>query len=164
MKHYSVVVPESGIIGISVAGDLKLDFELNSHSYTIIEAIPAGFKKAGATIDSYLKQLKILFNPEMKAYKSVGGFGTIANIFPATWDWVKFWSLTAFLSIMLAVLNILPIPALDGGHVMFLLYEIIARRAPSEKFMEYAQMVGMFLLLALLVFANGNDVYKYFFQ
>ncbi len=162
--EYQVTVPEDGLIGFSAAGDLNLDFDLKSRDYTIIEAIPAGFKKAISTIDNYLKQLKILFNPEMKAYKSVGGFGTIANIFPPTWDWVKFWSLTAFLSIMLAVLNILPIPALDGGHVMFLMYEIITRRAPSDKFLEYAQMVGMFLLLALLVFANGNDIYKYFFK
>ena len=159
-----VTVPEEGLIGISVAGDLKLDFELESRSYTIIEAVPAGFKKAQSTLDNYLKQLKLLFNPEMKAYKSVGGFGTIANIFPPTWDWLRFWSLTAFLSIMLAVLNILPIPALDGGHVMFLMYEIITRRAPSDKFLEYAQMVGMFLLLGLLVFANGNDIYKFFFK
>ncbi|OYT15386.1 MAG: RIP metalloprotease RseP [Bacteroidetes bacterium 4572_77] len=162
--EYEVMVPESGIIGFNAAGDLNLDFELASHQYTFIESIPAGFKKAGATIDSYLKQLKILFNPEMKAYKSVGGFGTIANIFPADWDWIRFWSLTAFLSIMLAVLNILPIPALDGGHVMFLFYEIITRRPPSEKFMEYAQTVGMVLLLGLLLFANGNDIYKFFFK
>ena len=161
---FPVIVPEDGLLGFSAAGDLNLDFELKSHNYTIIEAIPAGFNKAISTIDNYLKQLKILFNPEMKAYKSVGGFGTIANIFPPTWDWLKFWSLTAFLSIMLAVLNILPIPALDGGHVMFLMYEIIARRAPSDKFLEYSQMVGMFLLLGLLVFANGNDIYKFFFK
>jgi len=159
-----VLVPQEGLIGISVAGDLKHDFELKSRNYTVIQAIPAGFNKAISTIDNYLKQLKILFNPEMKAYKSVGGFGTIANIFPADWDWLRFWSLTAFLSIMLAVLNILPIPALDGGHVMFLMYEIITRRAPSDKFLEYAQMVGMFLLLGLLIFANGNDIYKYFFK
>jgi len=164
LMTYAMEVPEDGLIGISVAGDLHLDFELKSHKYTILQAIPAGFNKAMNTIDNYLKQLKILFNPEMKAYKSVGGFGTIANIFPATWDWIKFWSLTAFLSIMLAVLNILPIPALDGGHVMFLMYEIIARRKPSDKFMEYAQMAGMILLLALLVFANGNDIYKFFFK
>lgn len=161
---YEITIPDDGLIGISAAGDLNLDFELISRKYTFIEAIPAGVNKAISTIDNYLKQLKILFNPEMKAYKSVGGFGTIANIFPPTWDWLRFWSLTAFLSIMLAVLNILPIPALDGGHVMFLMYEIIARRAPSEKFMEYAQMVGMFLLLGLLLFANGNDIYKYFIK
>jgi regulator of sigma E protease len=92
----------------------------------------------------------------------VGGFIAIGNIFPSSWDWQSFWNLTGFLSIMLAILNILPIPALDGGHVMFLLYEIITRRKPSDKFMEYAQMVGLFLLLALLIFANGNDIIKLF--
>ncbi len=163
-REYEILVPETGLIGFSAAADLHLDFELKSKKYTFFEAIPAGFRKAGRTIDGYLKQLKILFNPEMKAYKSVGGFGTIANIFPADWDWIRFWNLTAFLSIMLAVLNILPIPALDGGHVMFLFYEIIARRKPSDRFMEYAQTVGMVLLLALLVFANGNDIYKFFFK
>jgi regulator of sigma E protease len=88
----------------------------------------------------------------------------IGSIFPATWDWIRFWELTAFLSIMLAVLNILPIPALDGGHVLFLLYELIARRAPSEKFLEYAQIVGMVLLFGLLILANGNDIYHYFIK
>jgi regulator of sigma E protease len=162
--EFEVPVQEDGLIGISVAGDLKLDFELRSHKYSVIEAIPAGISKAVDQIDNYLKQLKMLFSPEMEAYKSVGGFGTIASIFPPTWDWIRFWELTAFLSIMLAVLNILPIPALDGGHVMFLMYEIIARRKPSDKFLEYAQYVGMILLLGLLVFANGNDIYKYFFK
>lgn len=160
----TVLVQEDGMIGISVAGDPSLDFELKSRKYTIVQAFPAGINKAIDQIDSYLKQLKMLFNPEIEAYKSVGGFGTIASIFPATWDWIRFWELTAFLSIMLAVLNILPIPALDGGHVMFLMYEIIARRKPSDKFLEYAQYVGMILLLALLVFANGNDIYKAFFK
>lgn len=159
---YDVPVQDDGMIGISVGADLAMDFELRSHKYTIVEAIPAGINKAFETINSYLKQLKILFNPEMEAYKSVGGFIKIGSIFPATWDWIKFWSLTAFLSIMLAVLNILPIPALDGGHVMFLFYEIIARRKPSDKFMEYAQIVGMIILLALLVFANGNDIWNLF--
>jgi regulator of sigma E protease len=110
----------------------------------------------------YLKSLKLLFKPEVKAYESVGGFITIGSIFPSVWDWEAFWSLTAFLSLMLAVLNILPIPALDGGHVMFLLYEIITGRKPSDKFMEYAQITGMVLLFALLIFANGNDIVKLF--
>ncbi len=161
-KVIEVPVADDGMIGISVGADLTLDFEFKSHEYSFIEAIPAGINKAFKTIDNYLKQLKILFNPEMEAYKSVGGFIKIGSIFPPVWDWIKFWSLTAFLSIMLAVLNILPIPALDGGHVMFLMYEIIARRKPSDKFMEYAQMVGMVLLLALLVFANGNDIINLF--
>jgi regulator of sigma E protease len=97
-----------------------------------------------------------------KAYESVGGFITIGSIFPSTWDWQAFWSLTAFLSIMLAILNVLPIPALDGGHVLFLLYEITFRRKPSDKFMEYAQYTGMILLFGLLIFANMNDIYKLF--
>ncbi len=97
----------------------------------------------------------------MKAYESVGGFGTIASIFPGEWDWERFWRLTAFLSIMLAIPNVLPIPALDGGHVMFLLYEIVARRKPNDKFMEYAQVVGMILIFALLIYANGNDIIKW---
>ncbi len=162
INTFDIQVQDNGLVGISIGADLGMDFNLRSRDYTVIEAIPAGINKAFETINSYLKQLKILFNPEMKAYKSVGGFIKIGSIFPPTWDWIKFWSLTAFLSIMLAVLNILPIPALDGGHVMFLMYEIIARRKPSDKFMEYAQMVGMFLLLALLVFANGNDIWNLF--
>lgn len=162
LTTYDVIVQEDGLIGITLGADLELDFELNSRDYTIVEAIPAGINKGFETINSYVKQLKILFNPEVKAYKSVGGFIKIGSIFPPTWDWIKFWSLTAFLSIMLAVLNILPIPALDGGHVMFLMYEIIARRKPSDKFMEYAQIVGMLMLLSLLVFANGNDIWNLF--
>ena len=109
-----------------------------------------------------MKQLKLLFSPEVKAYESVGGFITIGSIFPTEWHWESFWRLTAFLSIMLAILNILPIPALDGGHVMFLLYEIIARRKPSDKFLEYAQIVGMVILFGLLILANGNDIIKLF--
>ena len=92
----------------------------------------------------------------------MGGFITIGNIFPSVWDWQRFWELTAFLSIMLAVLNVLPIPALDGGHVMFLLYEVITGRKPHEKVMEYAQVAGMILLLALLIYANGNDIFRLF--
>ncbi|MDA3890937.1 MAG: RIP metalloprotease RseP [Salinivirgaceae bacterium] len=139
----------------------KFDFVTEKRTYGIIEAIPAGVKKAVKVGQDYLKQFKLIFNPETEAYKSVGGFGAIANIFPSTWDWQSFWNLTGFLSIMLGVLNILPIPALDGGHVTFLLYEIVTRRKPSDKFLEYAQMVGLVLLLALLLFANGNDVYKW---
>ena len=103
--------------------------------------------------------MKYVFTAE--GAKSLGGFGTIGSIFPKAWDWQRFWEMTAFLSIILAFMNILPIPALDGGHVLFLLYEIIARRKPSDKFMEYAQMVGMFLLLALLIWANFNDVMRF---
>lgn len=161
---YQVDVTEEGLVGIEVGADPENDFVWTNKKYGIIAAIPAGFKKANDGIANYLKQLQLLFAPEVQAYKSVGGFMRIGSIFPATWDWIRFWELTAFLSIMLAVLNILPIPALDGGHVLFLLYELIARRAPSDKFLEYAQMVGMLLLFALLILANGNDIYHYFIK
>ena len=109
-------------------------------------------------------QLKLIFSPSTGAYKGVGGFKAIFDIFPDVWSWQVFWSITAFLSIMLGVLNLLPIPALDGGHVMFLLYEMISGRKPSDKFMEYAQMVGFFILIALVLFANGNDIFKAIFK
>ncbi len=127
--------------------------------YNIIQAIPAGIKKGWETTQSYLKSLKMLLSPKKyEAHKSLGGFIKIASFFPPTWDWYHFWNFTAFLSIMLAIMNLLPIPALDGGHVMFLLYEMISGRKPGDKFMEYAQIVGMVLLLSLLVYANMNDV------
>jgi regulator of sigma E protease len=113
-------------------------------------------------ISSYLKQLKLLFKPETKAYEEIGGFLKIGSIFPGVWDWQAFWNLTAFLSIILAIMNILPIPALDGGHVTFLLYEIVTGRKPGEKFLEYAQIAGMIILLSLLVYANGNDIINLF--
>lgn len=159
--HIRVNVPEEGKLGI-YHKPLENYFTFSKEEYSFFEAIPAGVVKAYNGVGNYLKQLKLLFNPEVKAYESVGGFITIGSIFPAEWQWQPFWTLTAFLSIMLAILNVLPIPALDGGHVMFLLYEIITRRKPSDKFMEYAQITGMVLLFALLIFANGNDVVKLF--
>ncbi|WP_149274177.1 RIP metalloprotease RseP [Pareuzebyella sediminis] len=129
--------------------------------YSFLESIPAGIDKGVDTLTGYLKQLKKIFNPDTGAYKGVGGFAAIGGLFPDSWNWSVFWGTTAFLSIMLAVLNLLPIPALDGGHVMFLLYEMVTGRKPSDKFLEYAQMVGFFLLLALIVFANGNDLYRW---
>ena len=157
----NVNVPEEGLIGV-YPKSLDNYFTYKEINYSVFEAIPAGIIKAYEGIGSYLKQLKLLFSPEVKAYESIGGFITIGSIFPSTWDWEHFWKLTAFLSIMLAILNILPIPALDGGHVMFLFYEIITRRKPSDKFMEYAQIVGMVILFSLLIFANGNDIIKLF--
>ena len=126
------------------------------------ESIPAGVRKAGDKLNSYIRQFKLIFNSETGAYKEVGGFGAMAKMFSPTWDWLRFWEMTAFLSIMLAFMNILPIPALDGGHVLFLLYEITTGRKPNEKFLEYAQMAGMILLFGLLIFANGNDILKIF--
>lgn len=158
----NVDVPETGIIGVYPVADLGKFFELSHREYSFFHSIPAGVKKGFATISSYLKQLKLIFSPKTKAYESVGGFITIGKIFPSTWDWQAFWSLTAFLSIILAIMNILPIPALDGGHVIFLLYEIITGRKPGDKFLEYAQLVGMAILLALLLYANINDIVKLF--
>lgn len=157
--NYNVKVPEKGKIGVYPKSPQDY-FEFAQKSYGIIEAVPAGIEKAYNGIGNYLKQLKLIFSPDVKAYKSVGGFITIGSIFPATWDWEAFWSLTAFLSIMLAILNVLPIPALDGGHVMFLLYEIISGRQPGEKFMEYSQIAGMLILLSILILANGNDILR----
>lgn len=154
-------VPPEGIIGVYVASPAKF-YSYNIREFNFFEAIPAGIVKGFKGIGDYLKQLRLLFSSEVKAYESVGGFITIGSIFPSEWDWERFWKLTAFLSIMLAILNVLPIPALDGGHVMFLLYEIIARRKPSDKFMEYAQIAGMIFIFALLIYANGNDIVKLF--
>lgn len=157
-----VNVPETGIIGVVPVTDLKQFFEINKREYSFAQSIPAGIKRGLTTIRSYLKQLKLIFSPETKAYESLGGFITIGKIFPSTWDWQAFWGLTAFLSIILAIMNILPIPALDGGHVLFLFYEIITGRKPGDKFMEYAQITGMIILLALLLYANANDVIRLF--
>ncbi len=153
---------DKGLIGVYPEANLTAFFKLHKKDYSFGEAIPAGFRKTWTGIGNYLKQLKLLFSPKVKAYESVGGFITIGSIFPAVWHWESFWRLTAFLSIMLAILNVLPIPALDGGHVLFLLYEIIARRKPSDKFLEYAQIVGMVILFSLLILANGNDIIKLF--
>ena len=129
--------------------------------YGFFESFPAGVQLGVKTLKGYVGNMKYVFSKE--GAKQLGGFGTIGSIFPATWDWHQFWYMTAFLSIILAFMNILPIPALDGGHVLFLIYEIVARRKPSDKFMEYAQMVGMFLLFGLLIWANFNDVLRFFF-
>lgn len=157
---YSMTLPETGVIGAYTNPASHFNFKVKE--YTLLAAIPAGFNRTIKGVADYLKQLRLIFSPEVKAYESVGGFITIGKIFPGTWDWAAFWGLTAFLSIMLAILNVLPIPALDGGHVMFLMYEMITGRKPSDKFMEYAQILGMVLLFGLLIFANGNDIVKLF--
>jgi regulator of sigma E protease len=148
---------ENGLFGFS--RKLWFDFfEPVIVRYSIWQSIPAGINHGIEISGSYLKQLKMLFKPETKAYEELGGFIKIGSIFPSTWDWERFWNMTAFLSIILAIMNILPIPALDGGHVMFLLFEIITGRKPGDKFLEYAQIVGMVLLLSLLLYANLNDI------
>jgi regulator of sigma E protease len=158
--NISVTTDSSGLLGIGRAGSLDQIFELKTLKYGFLQSFPAGIDKGFKTIADYLKQFKLIFSKNTKAYESLGGFITIGSIFPGVWDWHLFWNLTAFLSIILAVMNILPIPALDGGHVMFLLFEVITGRKPSDKFLEYAQIAGMILLLSLLVFANGNDILR----
>tara|TARA_R110001592_G_scaffold14358_9_gene64356 strand:- start:22 stop:1365 length:1344 start_codon:yes stop_codon:yes gene_type:complete len=135
-------------------------YDIFRKEYTFGESFAAGGRKFTKTITNYFDQLRAIFNPSTGAYKGLGGFKAIYDQFPSAWSWPYFWGLTAFLSIMLAILNLLPIPALDGGHVMFLLYEMISGRKPSEKFLERAQVIGFFILIALVLFANGNDIFK----
>jgi len=138
-----------------------LSYKQTRLSYGFFESFPAGIAMGVNTLKGYVNDMKYVFTKE--GAKSVGGFGTIGSIFPKVWDWHRFWEMTALLSVILAFMNILPIPALDGGHVLFLLYEIITRRKPSDKFMERAQVVGMFLLFALLIWANFNDLLRFLF-
>ena len=163
----SIVVNDSSKMGIQYAARLPYDnieklglYPIRKQNYGFLESFPVGIERGKDQLVGYWKQLQMIFTPSTGAYKGVGGFKAIFDIFPASWSWEAFWSITALLSIMLGVMNLLPIPALDGGHVMFLLYEIISRRKPSDKFMENAQMVGFVLLISLLLFANGNDIYK----
>jgi regulator of sigma E protease len=150
----------SGILGIYSAKSYGDIFQLKTINYGFFQSIPAGIAKGFKTIGDYLKQFRLIFSRHTKAYESLGGFITIGSIFPGTWDWQAFWNLTAFLSIILAVMNILPIPALDGGHVLFLLFEVITGKRPSDKFLEYAQIAGMIILFGLLILANGNDIMR----
>ena len=152
---------EEGVIGAYLA-PVSDFFEFETKEYTFWEAIPAGFRKTGKELSDYWKQVKLIFSPKTKAYESVGGFISIGKIFPEQWIWSIFWRMTAFLSIALSVMNILPIPALDGGHILFLLIEIITRRKPSDKFMEVAETIGLILVLGLVILANGNDIIRLF--
>ena len=160
-------VNEDGKLGIMYGAtvqnmvDLGL-MKVSINSYSFLESIVAGTNKFVSFTSFYIEQFVAIFNPSTGAYKGLGGFISIGNIFPSTWDWQSFWNTTAFLSIMLGVLNLLPIPALDGGHAMFLVYEMVSGRKPSDKFMETVQVIGFIILLALVIFANGNDIYKLF--
>ena len=155
-----VAVNTEGQIGITLV-PASTFYPTETIYYGFFESIPKGIKKGFNTLAGYVGDFKYVFTKE--GANSLGGFGTIGSIFPSIWNWEAFWEMTAFLSIILAFMNILPIPALDGGHVLFLLYEVIARRKPNEKFMEYAQITGMVLLFALLIYANLNDVIRFFF-
>ena len=136
-------------------------YEFKVRKFSFLESIPAGLHKAKDKLGFYIKQFKLIFNFKTGAYKGLGGFGTIGGLFPPTWNWEAFWEITALLSLILAFMNILPIPALDGGHVTFILYEMITGRKPGEKFLEYAQIIGMVILFSLLLYANGNDFYRW---
>ena len=153
----AVQVDQNGKIGVRVASVAPRQLE-----YGFWESIPAGLKYTGKKIASYWEQLVMMVNPDTKLYKEVGGFISIGGIFPEVWNWYNFWNITALLSVMLAIMNLLPIPVLDGGHVLFTLWEIITRRKPSEKFMTIAQNIGFYLLLALLIYANGSDILRLF--
>ena len=156
------VTPDSeGLIGFQPKAPTDI-FEVEHKSYNLFTAIPHGIVGGSQQLVSYVSSLKYLFTK--KGAQQIGGFGAIGNLFPAKWNWRTFWEMAAFLSIILAFMNILPIPALDGGHVMFLLWEVVTRRKPSDKFLEYAQMAGMCFLLILLLYANGNDIYRFIFK
>lgn len=158
----NITPDEKGLIGIATTTTDTDYLKFNDRSYTFGESVTGGLNQAYWEIKDYLSQFKYIFTK--KGAQGIGGFAAIGNMFPAVWNWQAFWYLTAFLSIMLGVLNLLPIPALDGGHVMFLLYEMVSGRKPGDKFMEYAQMVGFFILIGLVLFANGNDIYKAIFN
>ena len=166
-KDIPVKITNEGKLGVSILQLPMTDLEklgyydLADFKYSFLEAIPAGWNKSIKTLTDYMKQLKKIFNPSTGAYKGLGGFLSIGSIFPSEWSAQSFWEITAFLSIMLGFMNLLPIPALDGGHVVFTLWEMITGRKPGDKFLEYAQVVGFILLIALLLFANGNDVYRH---
>ena len=166
---YRAGIPQTLTLHTDTAGKMGIYsvspfdmYQTVTRKYGFFESFPAGVMLGVNTLKGYVSDMKYVFTKE--GASSLGGFGTIGSLFPAEWDWHSFWMKTAFLSIILAFMNILPIPALDGGHVMFLLYEVIARRKPSDKFLEYAQVTGMFLLFALLIYANGNDIFRFFLK
>ena len=158
-QELQVPVDEDGKIGVMLKADM---FQPRTREFTLLQAIPAGVSLAGETIADYWEQLKLIFQPKTKMYEELGGFISIGKIFPSEWNWLQFWTMTAFLSIILAVMNILPIPGLDGGHALFTLWEIITGRKASDKFLEVMQYIGLAILFVLLVYANGNDIYRLF--
>ena len=159
-ENIDVKISDKGLIG--VRNNLAEYLPLEHRSYSFLESIPAGISKGYYSLWMMGMQLKLMFSPKTEGYKHAGGFIAIANVFDISWNWQVFWTMTAMLSIMLAVMNLLPIPALDGGHIMFLIYEIIVGKAVNQKVLEAAQMVGVILLLGLVVVVNGNDIYKLF--
>ena len=157
-----VQLSENSKMGIGLEIDPSAFFNSKEIKYSLLASVPRGIQMGTERLSSYASSMKLVFTKE--GAKSVGGFGSIGAIFPEKWDWIAFWNIAAFLSVALAFMNILPIPALDGGHVMFLLYEVVTGRQPSEKFLEYAQMIGMGLLILLLIYANGMDIVRFFIK
>jgi regulator of sigma E protease len=165
VQTVTAAIDTSGVIGFTSStkmADIFSKKNMHTDHYGFFESFPAGINNCVATLKGYVAQIRFVFSKE--GVKNLSGFAGIGNMFPAQWNWYVFWSMTAFLSIILAFMNILPIPALDGGHIMFLLYEAITKRQPNEKFMEYAQVGGMIFLLLLLLVANGNDIIRIFFK
>ena len=160
-QQVNLTVPANGTIGVYNKSP-KDQFEIKEIEYGFLEAIPAGFKKSIETLESYWLQLKLIFSGKVNTNESLGSVISIGKMFAPQWDWMQFWSLTAFFSLVLALMNILPIPGLDGGHALFTIFEIVSGRKPSDKFMEYAQMVGMVLLLGLMAYALGLDIFRLF--
>ena len=159
--NFDVSLGRKGRMGVYYVPPTEL-ITYDHKEYGFFESFPAGTAMAIDKLDSYVQQFKLILNPETGAWKGLGGFITMGKQFKPEWDWRHFWNFTAFLSIILAFMNILPIPALDGGHVMFLMWEIVTGRKPSDRFLEYAQMIGFFLLIGLLLLANGNDIINLF--
>ncbi len=159
-ETFALPVSAEGTLGVLTSSP----YTPRMRRYTFWQSIPAGFRKAGRTIASYWEQLKLIVRPKTELYKEVGGFLSIGSIFPGSWNWEDFWLKTAFLSIILAVMNILPIPGLDGGHAIFTFWEMATGRKVSDKVLEGAQYVGLILILALLLYANGNDIYRFFIK
>jgi regulator of sigma E protease len=157
VRQLTAEVGEDGRLGFINKSPLTF-LETVEVEYGFFESFPAGIQEGWGKLTDYVRSLKLLFSSE--GVKQVGGFITIGKLFDDRWNWQRFWNMTAFLSIILAVMNILPIPALDGGHVMFLLYEMVSGRQPNQKVLEYAQLVGIAILLTLLIYANGMDVFR----
>ena len=158
-SEFSTIIPFESmdkLIGIAIKSDLNI----TTKKYGFFESIGEGYDEAYWKLNDYIYQFGYIFTKE--GASQLGGFGTIGSIFPAQWNWKRFWEMTAFLSIILGFMNVLPIPALDGGHVMFLLYEMVTGKKPNDKFMEYATMTGVILLIGLVLYANGMDIFRAF--
>ncbi len=162
-QELAVPLDTAGRIGVLTVDPSRLYTPRTRH-YTLAESIPAGVKRCGRVIASYWEQLKLIVQPRTQMYKELGGFIAIGSIFPSEWNWLQFWLNTAFLSIILAVMNILPIPGLDGGHALFTLWEMLTGRKLSDKFLEAVQYVGLIIIIGLILYANGNDFYRFIFK